>query len=89
MNKLKRLYVFIKYKGLRLTRFLGNKYYKKKYYKYFKLCGIDFPNGMPKYINYDVDFDLVAPEKIHIGKNTVIAKSCKCFERLLYENIYF
>lgn len=61
-------------KTLRLVRFLSNRIYKKYSYYYFKNCGIDF-QGVPKYINYDVDFDLLAPEKIHIGENTVIAKN--------------
>lgn len=73
MNKLKRIKLLIMSKCLKLIRFISNNVYKKYSYKYFKECGIDF-QGIPKYINYDVDFDLLAPEKIHIGGNTVIAK---------------
>lgn len=73
MNKVKRVGLAIRHKFLRLSRIYGKNRYNKKAYKYFKDCGIDF-DGRPKYINYDVDFDLIAPEKIHIGENTVIAK---------------
>ena len=73
MKKIKRLQLFFMNKKLRIIRFLSNDYYKKYSYKYFKKCGIDF-QGIPKYINYDVDFDLISPDKIHIGENTVIAK---------------
>ena len=73
MNKLKRLHLFFMHSKLKMIRFISNDKYKKYSYKYFKKCGINF-NGMPKYINYDVDFDLLAPDKIHIGNNVVIAK---------------
>ena len=73
MKKIKRLYLLFMHMNLRLIRFISNNLYKKYSYSYFKKCGIDFL-GKPKYINYDVDFDLLAPEKIHIGENTVIAK---------------
>ena len=74
MKKIKRLILLLNQKFLRFYRFLGNDFYKNKSYKYFKKCGIDFYRGKPKYINYDVDIDFIAPNKIHIGKNTVIAK---------------
>ena len=74
MNKFKRLCLFFRHKFLRLERFFGNSFYVKRSYKYFKDCGVVFPNGKPKYINYDVDFDLLGPGMIYVGKNTVIAK---------------
>lgn len=73
MNKIKRLYLLVMHMNLRIIRFISNSLYKKYSYRYFRKCGIDFL-GKPKYINYDVDFDLLAPNKIHIGENTVIAK---------------
>ncbi len=73
MNKLKKLSLFLRRKGLRLCRFFGVERYRKVSYRYFRDCGVVF-DGMPKYINYDVDFDLARPNMIFIGENTVIAK---------------
>lgn len=73
MNKIKRISLLFRGKTLRLWKFISNEKYRKVSYKYFKDCGVVF-DGMPKYINYDVDFDLTEPGKIFIGNNTVIAK---------------
>lgn len=74
MKKIKRLFLYFSCKLLKIYRFFGNDFYKKKSYKYYKDCGIDFYNGKPKFMNYDIDIDFLASDKIHIGKNTVIAK---------------
>lgn len=73
MNKLKRLGLFFRGKTLRLWRFLDAEKYREISWKYFADCGVIF-YGKPKYINYDVDFDLTKSGLIHIGENTVIAK---------------
>lgn len=73
MNKLKRIGLLLRGKTLRLWKFLSNEKYRDVSYRYFRDCGIVF-HGKPKYINYDVDFDLTAPGMIHVGENTVIAK---------------
>lgn len=73
MRKLKRLVLFFWGKILRLCKFLNNEKYRDISYHYFKECGVVF-QGKPKYINYDVDFDLTKPNMIFIGENTVIAK---------------
>ena len=57
MNKLKRLGLFFRGKTLRLWRFLDAEKYREISWKYFADCGVIF-YGKPKYINYDVDFDL-------------------------------
>ena len=46
---------------LRLCKFISNEKYRKISNYYFKNCGVIF-HGIPKYINYDVDFDLTSPE---------------------------
>lgn len=76
MNKIKRLLLFIESKTLRMSRFLGNEYYRSKSLKYFNKLGVIYPNGLPKYINFDVNFDLTQPNCISIGKGTVITKEC-------------
>lgn len=73
MNKFKRLYLLFISKSLRLIKFLSNETYRKVSTYYFRELGVVF-HGKPKYINYDVDFDLTAPGLIHVGQNTVIAK---------------
>lgn len=73
MKKLKRLHLWFKHSRLKVYRFLGNELYRKKANRYFKACGVVF-NGTPKYINHDVDVDLLAPHLIEIGDGTVIAK---------------
>ena len=73
MNKLKRIALLFKGKTLRLWKFISNEKYRDVSYKYFSDCGVVF-TGKPKYINYDVDFDLTEPNKIFIGEGTVIAK---------------
>lgn len=73
MNKLKRLYLLLLSKSLRLIKFLSNETYRKVSTYYFRELGVVF-HGKPKYINYDVDFDLTVPGLIHVGQNTVIAK---------------
>ena len=73
MNKLKRLYLPLLSKCLRLIKFLSNETYRKVLTYYFRELSVVF-HGKPKYINYDVDFDLTVPGLIHVGKNTVIAK---------------
>lgn len=73
MKKLKRLGLFFRSKTLRLWKFLSNERYRNVSYKYFRDLGVVF-EGKPKYINYDVDFDITEPNKIFVGENTVIAK---------------
>lgn len=73
MHKLKRIGLLFRKKTLRLWRFIDNEKYRDISYKYFRDCGVVF-EGKPKYINYDVDFDLTAPNMIFIGNGTVIAK---------------
>ncbi len=73
MNKIKRLSLLFRGKTLRMWKFLDNEKYRDISYRYFKDCGVVF-QGKPKYINYDVDFDLTEPGKIYVGENTVIAK---------------
>lgn len=73
MKKIKRIELFFLSKALRLSKFISNEKYRKISYYYFRECGVVF-HGVPKYINYDVDFDLTSPHLIHIGENTVIAK---------------
>ena len=75
MNKLKRIGLLLRGKTLRVWKFLSNEKYRNVSYRYFKDCGVVF-HGMPKYINYDVDFDLTEPNMIHVGEGTVIAKGC-------------
>lgn len=73
MKKLKRITLLIRGKTLRFWKFVNNEKYRDVSYRYFKDCGVIF-EGKPKYINYDVDFDLTAPGLIHVGEGTVIAK---------------
>lgn len=73
MNKLKRIGLLLRRKTLRLWKFISNEKYRDISYRYFSDCGVVF-DGKPKYINYDVDFDLTEPNKIFIGEGTVIAK---------------
>ena len=73
MNKVKRLSLLFRGKSLRLWKFISNEHYRSVSYRYFRDCGVVF-KGKPKYINYDVDFDLTEPNKIFVGENTVIAK---------------
>lgn len=73
MNKLKRLSLLFRHKTLRLWKFINNEKYRDVSYRYFRDCGVVF-EGKPKYINYDVDFDLTEANKIFIGEGTVIAK---------------
>ena len=73
MNKIKRLSLLFRSKTLKFWKFMSNEKYRDISYRYFRDCGVDFI-GKPKYINYDVDFDLTKPNLIHIGENTVIAK---------------
>lgn len=73
MNKLKRLNLLLRRKSLRMWKFISNEKYREVSYRYFRDCGVVF-HGKPKYINYDVDFDLTKPGMIHVGENTVIAK---------------
>lgn len=73
MNKIKRISLLIRKKTLRLWKFVDNEKYRDVSYKYFRDSGVVF-HGKPKYINYDVDFDLTEPGLIHVGENTVIAK---------------
>lgn len=73
MNKIKRLGLLLRGKTLRLWKFINNEKYRDVSYRYFRDCGVVF-TGKPKYINYDVDFDLTEPNKIYVGENTVIAK---------------
>lgn len=75
MNKIQRILLLFQGKTLRLWKFISNEKYRDISYNYFKKCGVIF-NGKPKYINYDVDFDLTAPGEIFVGENTVIAKQC-------------
>lgn len=74
MNKLKRLLLFIESKTLRISRLCGNEFYRNKSLKYFRKIGVVYPTGLPKYINYDVDFDITQPDLIFIGQGTVITK---------------
>ena len=74
MNKLKRLHLLFMHNKLRLIRFISNKYYKKYSYKYFKKAGVIF-DGIPKYINWDVNFDLTADNKIFIGGGQLLQKA--------------
>lgn len=73
MNKIKRLTLLFRHKTLRLWKFISNEKYREISYRYFRDCGVVF-DGKPKYINYDVDFDLTEPNKIFVGEGTVIAK---------------
>ncbi len=73
MKKIKRIKLLIRGKTLRMWKFLNNEKYRNISYKYFRDCGVVF-DGKPKYINYDVDFDLTKPNMIFVGNNTVIAK---------------
>lgn len=73
MNKIKRIGLLVRSRTLRLWKFISNEKYRDISYRYFRDCGIVF-EGKPKYINYDVDFDLTEPNKIFIGEGTVIAK---------------
>ena len=73
MKKIKRLRLLFRGKTLRMWKFLNNEKYREISYKYFRDCGVVF-DGKPKYINYDVDFDLTKPNMIFVGNNTVIAK---------------
>lgn len=73
MNKLKRIKLLLVSKSLRFWKFISNEKYRDISYKYFSECGVIF-DGKPKYINYDVDFDLTEPNMIFVGNNTVIAK---------------
>ena len=73
MNKIKRLTLLFRHKTLRLWKFISNEKYREIAYRYFRDCGVVF-DGKPKYINYDVDFDLTEPNKIFVGEGTVIAK---------------
>lgn len=73
MNKFVRIKLLLLSKCLRLCKFISNEKYRKVSNYYFKSCGVVF-HGTPKYINYDIDFDLTHPGLIHIGNNTVIAK---------------
>lgn len=75
MKKTKRLKLLFMSKFLRLAKFLSNERYRVFSRYYFSECGIVF-HGLPKYINYDVDFDLTKPGLIHIGNNTVLTKGC-------------
>ena len=72
-RKLVRLFLFFVQKSLRLCKFSSNERYRNFSLWYFKQLGVVF-DGKPKYINYDVDFDLTKPGLIHVGENTVIAK---------------
>lgn len=74
MNKIKRLLLFIESKTLRISKFLGNEYYRSKSLRYFNKLGVVYPNGLPKFINYDVDFDLTTPNLIYVGRGSVITK---------------
>lgn len=75
MNKLKRLVLFIELKTLRISRlFLGNEFYRSKSLRYFNKLGVVYPNGLPKFINYDVVFDLTSPNIIFVGKGSVITQ---------------
>lgn len=73
MNKIKRLSLLFRAKTLRFWKFINNEKYRDISYRYFRDCGVVF-NGRPKYINYDVDFDLTEPNKIFVGENTGISK---------------
>lgn len=73
MKKLHRIKLLLISKSLRLCKFLSNEKYRRLSNYYFKECGVVF-HGIPKYINYDVDFDLTCPGLIHVGNNTVITK---------------
>ncbi len=72
MNKIKRISLLFREKTLRFWKFVSAKRYRRAVYKYFRDCGVVF-EGMPKHINYDVEFDLTHPGLIHIGEGTVIA----------------
>ena len=74
MNKVHRLKLLFISKILRLCKFLSNEKYREISTYYFRECGVVF-HGIPKYINYDVDFDLTKPGLIHVGNNTVITKA--------------
>ena len=73
MGKIHRLKLLLISKILRLCKFLSNEHYRNISTYYFRECGVIF-HGKPKYINYDVDFDLTKPGLIHVGNNTVITK---------------
>ena len=73
MNKIKRILLFMRGNSLRFWKFINNEKYRDISYRYFRDSGVVF-EGRPKYINYDVDFDLTEPNMIFIGNNTVIAK---------------
>ena len=73
MNKIKRLSLLLRHKTLRLWKFVNNEKYRDVSYRYFRDCGVVF-DGKPKYINYDVDFDLTESNMIFVGEDTVIAK---------------
>lgn len=75
MRKIKRLFLAIYHFRIRLVRFISNDRYKKISPKYFKKIGVVF-TGQPKYINYDVNFDLTKKNMIFIGEGTVITKGC-------------
>lgn len=72
-KKVSRLFLFFVQKNLRLCKFVSNERYRDLSFWYFKQLGVIF-DGKPKYINYDVDFDLTCPGLIHVGDSTVIAK---------------
>lgn len=74
MNKIKRIILLFRGKTLRFWKFMSNEKYRDISFRYFRDCGVVF-TGRPKYINYDVDFDLTEPNLIFIGNGTVIAKS--------------
>lgn len=75
MNKIKRLYLALYHFRIKVVRFISNDKYKKISLKYFEKLGVVF-NGKPKYINYDVNFDLTKPNMIYVGAGTVITKGC-------------
>ncbi len=73
MKKINRLLLLFRGKTLRLWKFISNEKYRDVSFRYFRDCGVVF-QGKPKYINYDVDFDLTAPNLIYVGEGSVIAK---------------
>lgn len=75
MKKSKRIFLSLMKATLKPVRFISNNFYKKYSFLYFKWLGINFV-GKPKYVNYDVNFDLTKDNMITIGENTVITKGC-------------
>lgn len=75
MKKTNRIKLLLISKSLRVCKFLSTKKYRKWAKYYFSECGVVF-HGTPKYINYDVNFDLTRSGLIHVGDKTVITKGC-------------